>query len=185
MNYTGKLVTLRAVEENDLPLLQFLLNNAATASTTGGDALPVSFAAQQEWFANMRKDKTVLRLMVESNEDRQAVGTVTLTGWDWKNRTAELNIKLRPEKCGKGLGTDALMTLLEAAFDHLDLACVAMCYLSYNAASAALAKKLGFVQEGVLRQRIYKFGQRHDLVVTSLTAQDYAVQPWCRRSQNG
>ena len=46
-----------------------------------------------------------------------------------------------------------------------------------NTAARAVLRRLGFVEEGVLRSRVFAHGQRHDVVVLGLLYDD-----WSRRS---
>ena len=46
-----------------------------------------------------------------------------------------------------------------------------------NLAARAVLKRLGFVEEGTLRSRVFAGGQRHDVVALGLLYED-----WARRS---
>ncbi|HWR22311.1 MAG TPA: GNAT family protein [Feifaniaceae bacterium] len=174
MDLVGRLVTLKAIQEEDLRFLMDLFNDPRTGEAIGGWSLPISYRHQQEWYAGIGKDDSVLRFAVWENAAGQLLGSCSLSGVDRRNRTAEVHCRLTQENTAKGLGTDAVFQLLVLAFDYLDLACVAATYLPENRASNRLVTKLGFCREAALRSRIYKEGRRHDVEVWSILAEEFA-----------
>ena len=82
-------VILRAIEENDLPLLQAMINDPAIERLTGGYCFPVSADRQRRWFDNYDQQKD-LRCMIQI-KNGATIGMIMLTDIDWKNRTAQLH----------------------------------------------------------------------------------------------
>lgn len=78
---------------------------------------------------------------------------------------AEVGFWLAPWARGRGIGTASLRAACEWAFDHWDLHRIEMTTLPENEASQALARKLGFTGEGVLRQRNFERGKHVDIVM--------------------
>jgi len=86
----------------------------------------------------------------------------------------EVGYWVRKDVVGQGLGTAVAAALTRAAFEvngvhrvgiHCDVA---------NAASAAIARKLGFIEEGILRQRMRRAdGVLRDEMVWTLLADEY------------
>ena len=76
---------------------------------------------------------------------------------------------------GRGLATRATMALLDLAFDRLGLHRVTIRAATHNARSRAVPERLGFTQEGVLREQgLVSTGQYHDLVVYGLLDREWA-----------
>jgi len=73
----------------------------------------------------------------------------------------------------RGIMTDALMAVLRYGFETMRLNKVEACTDSRNVASTRLLGKLGFHQDGVLRENTYYHGRFIDEVVFSLLASEW------------
>ena len=91
-------------------------------------------------------------------------GTVILHSIDEHHRRGEVGFWLVPEARGRGLGSRAVALAVDWAFETLDLLRVEMTTTPDNAAVFALARRLGFTHEGVLRKRNVERGRRVDVV---------------------
>ena len=110
--------------------------------------------------------------IAEKNTD-EMIGTVTLLGWDQQNRRAELGFMLGRSRWGNGLAFEAVTTVLRFAFDKMNLHRVEADTDPRNAASRKLLGRLGFVEEGHLRQRWFTFGEYSDTVICGLLASEF------------
>lgn len=166
-------VILRAIEENDLNLLQDMINDPNIELMTSGYCFPVSFDRQRRWFESYDQQKD-LRCMIQI-KGGATIGMIMLTDIDWKNRTAQLHqkIKARIEDRVDGDVYDAMMGFLNYAFNELDMQCIYGTVLEYNLLSRKLAQKCGLKEEGILRSRVYKNGKRHNLVANSIIREDF------------
>lgn len=167
-------ITLRAIEESDLELLKEMINDPETENMTGGYSYPVSSYQQRKWFEGLYNRQHELRLIIDT-EQHGPIGLVMLTNIDWKNRSAQTHSKItsRNDLRGKGYGTKASRALVEYAFQQLNLHCLYSHTLDYNVASQRVRQKCGFKKEGILRQRIYKNGEYHDVVVWSILRDEF------------
>lgn len=161
-------ITLRAIEESDLELLKEMLNDPDIENTTGGYSYPISTYQQRKWFEGLSNRRDELRLIIDTKE-HGPIGVVMLTDIDWKNRTAQSHSKIsRNELRGKGYGTKALKARTKYAFEQLNLHCLYAHIIEYNIAAQRIVEKCGFKKEGVLRERVYKNGKYHNVVVWSI-----------------
>lgn len=168
-------LTLRAIEEGDAPILQAMINDPELEHSVVGWSGPVSLAEQKQWIAGLPGDSTI-RYAIDNGEGM--VGTVAVSAVDWKNRTANLNIKLLRAARGKGYATRAMKLVISCCFEELNLNCLTANVLAENTASCRLWEGLGFRLDGVLRQRVYKSGCYHDLRAYSLLREDYEKRNW-------
>jgi RimJ/RimL family protein N-acetyltransferase len=172
LNIIGEKVLLRAIEVSDKDTLLDIINDSETEHSLGGWSFPVSKLSQEEWIKNQKQNQHILRCMISEKEQNKIVGTVILSDIDYKNGTAEIHIKLVKDIRGKGYGHDTVKTLVNYAIDELRLNCVYAHVNNYNTPSLNLFKKCGFVQEGILRSRVFKKGEYHDVVVLSKLKED-------------
>lgn len=173
MNIKGRFVTIRAIEKEDLKFLKEMLDDEKIETMTVGDHLPISLYQQEQWYTNNIGKESFLKYMIETPNDG-AVGLISLEDLDWKNRSVCVGLKLMEKKCSTtGVGIDAFMAILRYVFDELQMQRAWAVTLEYNQASLNMQKLCGFVVEGKNRKALYKHGQYHDLVLTSLLREEY------------
>lgn len=164
----GDLV-LRAIEHKDATLLKEMINNPEIEKMVIGWSLPVSEQKQIEWINSLRADD--IKYIIEIKGI--AIGMSSITGLDFKNSVANLNIKIKNDEYkGKGIGTRTIKLLIKFCFDELNLHCLTANILEYNILSQKLFEKCGFKKDGVLRSRVYKRGKYHDVYAYSLLRSD-------------
>lgn len=114
---------------------------------------------------------------VALHEGDRVIGTCTLAHLDPKNQRAELGFALARDEWGKGLMREALGALIAFAFGPLDLARLEADVDPRNAASLGLLEHLGFVREGMLRERWRVAGQIQDSVMLGLLRREWPGAP--------
>src|SRR5699024_6519073 len=85
----------------------------------------------------------------------------------------ETGFWLVPAARGRGIGASAVALLVGWAFSELDMLRVEMTTTPENAAVPALARRLGFTHEGVLRRRNIERGERVDIVWFGLLREEW------------
>lgn len=92
---------------------------------------------------------------------------------NWPNRQVEIGYWLGAEFEGQGLMTKACRVLVDFAFEKLSLNRVAICCATGNVRSRAIPERLGFTQEGVLRDGEWLYDHFVDLAVYSILAREW------------
>jgi [ribosomal protein S5]-alanine N-acetyltransferase len=100
------------------------------------------------------------RWMVEAGG--QIAGTVSARELSHFHGRIEIGYMLAEEFIGRGIGTRAVTLLLERLFTIPELQRIWLTTTEANLASQSLARKLGFVQEGLLRGHCIVQGKRTD-----------------------
>ena len=100
-------------------------------------------------------------------------GIVSLHGVVWADRKASLGYWLGAAFQGQGLVTRACRTLINHSFSELKLNRLEIQCASDNERSRKVAKRLGFTQEGVLRQAWLSGDRFVDLVVYGLLTSEW------------
>jgi ribosomal-protein-serine acetyltransferase len=101
------------------------------------------------------------------------VGVVGFHGIDWANRSASIGYWLSEDEQGRGTMTEAVRALVEHAFTQWKLNRVEIRADIENVRSRAVPERLGFHQEGVLRQayRVNENRYSDDAVYSMLAAE--------------
>lgn len=173
MNIVGKIVTLRAMSIEDTKMICDMFNDPDMENLVVGWNFPKSVEQQKSWFEKNINDEKTLRLIIETPEDG-AVGIATISGIDWKNRSATHGIKLaNKEKRTKGIGTDTVMAVMRYAFDELGLHRLDGSWFDENTASKGLYTKCGWKEEGIRRSCVYKRGKWRDLTMVGILDSEY------------
>jgi len=106
-------------------------------------------------------------------DDGRLVGVVGITV-DEANRSAEIGYWLDEASCGKGIAAAAVATIVDFGFDRWQLMRVEIRADVENRPSCAVAERLGFLFEGVMRQA-YRVGERYsDDALYSMLSSDPA-----------
>ncbi|MBN1579760.1 MAG: GNAT family N-acetyltransferase [Anaerolineae bacterium] len=135
----------------------------------------LSVEGADKWFEDIQaqQGKQQLYLGVFTHDGR-LVGDIQLSNIDWRQRTASVGLGIaRQADRRHGYGIDAALTLLDYAFQHLDLVRVSAATASYNAAAQRVLEKCGFVPEGREREAIYCGGRRWDRLVYGLLCAEF------------
>ena len=170
----GKRIRLRAIEIDDLPLLQQWRNEPQIYECFY-EHEPLSLAMQRRWFDGFLQRNDEKFWIAETIKKPRPIGTICLTHIDVRNRKAELGrVLIAPAAFrGGGYGRELCELALRYAFEHLNLHRVYLDVFADNAAAVTLYRRLGFVEEGRLRRHIYAQGQYRDVLVFALLEEEY------------
>jgi len=100
------------------------------------------------------------------------VGSMGIHDIDWRSRTGEVGYWVAKEMRGLGIATRALRLVSTYAFVELGLMRLILLADVRNEPSQAVARKAGYVQEGVLRSARELKGVRANMALFSLLPTD-------------
>ena len=170
----GVRTNLRAMERADVPALHRWLN-APEALRGWGDS--VAAVSQQEvarrvegWLAEEATRNRPAAFVVETLAGAP-VGMVVVAVDRPEARSVELSLLLDPAHWGHGYGTDAMETILDACFSAWNLHRVTLHCEAGNDRARRLYAKLGFTEEGTLREAAFIDGAYADVLVLGLLAE--------------
>ena len=118
----------------------------------------------------------VVQLGIVRREDDAFVGICNLRDFDTRCRRAEVGYSLLPSAWGHGYANEAVSALLDWGFDRMDLNRVEADIDPRNAPSARALERLGFVQEGHLRERWIVDGEVCDSWIYGLLRADWRAR---------
>ncbi len=149
-------------------------NDAETCAGNSHHVYPYTREQALEYIASVRGSKSSLVLAITLKEDGRHVGNVSLQQIHPIHRSAELAILIGDAECrGKGIGLEACEVLIRHGFQALNLRRIAYGTHAGNTSMRSIAGKLGFEQEGVLKQAVFKNGQYVDVVLYGLLAEQF------------
>jgi len=114
-----------------------------------------------------------IRLGIFQRGDQRLVGTCSLFKFDEQCRRAELGYGVARDCWREGFMTEAVSALIDFAFSTLDLNRLEADIDPRNTASGCRLERLGFLKEGLLRERWIVGGKASDSAVYGLLARDW------------
>ena len=171
---SGRVVMLREPATQDLgPLVDLL--SLGDATRFGLDD-PVSDVAVQELierFARERASGVAVTYVITLSTSRTIVGLVQVRQLDPSFEAAEWECTIAPSWRGSGIFLDAARLIGSFAFGTLGTHRIEARVLLQNGRANGALRKLGAVQEGVLRRSVRRAGEYFDQVLWSLLKEDW------------
>jgi ribosomal-protein-serine acetyltransferase len=106
-------------------------------------------------------------------KEEELIGGIGMQAWNQDLKKAEIGYWLCEKETGKGIMTLAARVFLAYLFRSLQLNKVELYHLPANLRSAAVASRLGFRTEGLLRESFLLHGRLHDIVVQGLLSREW------------
>jgi len=115
-------------------------------------------------------------------DESEAVGGTGLHRRSFEG-VLEIGYWIRASRAGQGLGTEATAAVARVGFEVAEASRIEIRVASENAASLAIPRKLGFVEEGTLRRFLHGpdgTPLQRDAVVFALLREELAASPVAR-----
>jgi [ribosomal protein S5]-alanine N-acetyltransferase len=169
-------LTLRPLLPEDAGPLISLAGDRAIADTTISVPHPFTSEHARAWISQYgRAEPASLHryFAVILRSEQALIGVVALRDIDREHSQAELSFWIGRPYWGRALATEAAAAVLAFAFGDLQLNRVTAYHMVRNAASRRVLTRLGFQGEGLLRQRVRKWGVFEDVLAYALLRTDY------------
>lgn len=162
----GERIYLRAVEFEDSRIISAWLNDRET-NINLDIIYPLSKRYADSYVLSSDEEGNK-KMFVIDNQDHKPIGLVIIDKIKWEYRNCEIGIVIYDKSHrSKGLGKDAMNTALNFIFNEMNMNLVYLNVLSENKIAINMYRKLGFEFEGELRDRVYKNGKYHNIIVMS------------------
>jgi RimJ/RimL family protein N-acetyltransferase len=149
---------------DDLPFLNEVRNQYAKEFLH--DSRTFTLSETQVWFVQNKPDFYMILV------DDKPIGYFRLSNHSVENRNIYIGADIHPDYTGKGYGYQAYKAFLPFLFQKYDLHKVSLEVLHTNHIAIGLYDKLGFIQEGIKRQEVYKNGVWVDSIIMSILRKD-------------
>jgi RimJ/RimL family protein N-acetyltransferase len=136
--------------------------------------LPVTEKSEEEWFDSIGKSQTNIVLGIETLSDHVFIGIMSLNRINFKDGVATTGAVIgEKEYWGKGYGKDAKMTLLDYAFNVLNLRKICSSAKAFNERSLRYNLRCGYHKEGCRPAQFFFNGQYWDEIFLAVFRDDW------------
>lgn len=165
---------LRELERKDIEIINSWRNDRDLIANLGAPFRFINGDVDNAWYENYMSSRgSTIRCSVVDEKD-MILCLVSLTNIDRINRSATIHIMVGNEaNCGKGIGTFAMVNMINHAFNDMNLRRIELSVLKDNIRAQGLYRKLGFQIEGEKREAVYKNGEYKNMYIMSLLKSEY------------
>ncbi|CAG9621241.1 GNAT family N-acetyltransferase [Sutcliffiella rhizosphaerae] len=173
--WEGTKVRLRPINVGDWE--KYHLDGMDSEIARLNDAIygPRTEEGTKEWAASEAEkgwDGHNFRLAIETLGG-ELVGSISTDKCDLQNGTFSYGLSIFRDHWRKGYASDAIHIVLRYFFNELRFQKVNASIYSFNESSKILHERLGFQEEGRLRNMVYTNGSHHDLLIFGMTREEF------------
>ncbi len=187
--FTERLI-LRPFSEVDGPLLIDIVNDKNIANTMISIPHPYTLEYFQEWLKKIKleiKNSKAVHYAITQRSDGKLIGSTELRDIDPEHLQAELSLWIGQNWWNNGYAAEAARAVIELGFRNLGLNRIYAHHMIRNKSCEGLFKKIGMSREGILRQRVIKWGVFEDVGLYAIIKSDFEKipsLPWSRACEN-
>ena len=165
----GEGVELRRHERRNYKLYAHWYGDEEIWRLTSWSDAPMRPAAVERLFESRESSAVDDSFAIHRAGEEEPLGVIGLMNVSGANRSADLSVIVgEREDRERGLGTEAIRVLLRYAFEDLRLNRVGLSVFEFNELAISAYDKLGFKEEGRLRQAIRRDGSFYDAILMSI-----------------
>jgi ribosomal-protein-alanine N-acetyltransferase len=159
----------------DAPELQRLAGAREIADTTVSIPHPYDLDHALAWIGQQRREAVrgrATNFAIRLLPDGPLIGSAGLRDIDPEHLQAELGFWIGREWWGQGYAREAAAAVIRFGFESLGLNRICAHHMARNPAAGKVLRALGMRQEGLLRQRVRKWGVYEDVVLYAIVRDD-------------
>jgi [ribosomal protein S5]-alanine N-acetyltransferase len=168
-------LTLGAFREEDAPELQRLAGVREIADTTLAIPHPYELDRALAWIGQQRREASrgrAINFAIRLRTSGALIGSVGLRDIDPEHLQAELGFWIGREWWGQGYAREAAIAVIDFGFDSIGLNRICAHHMVRNPSAGKVLQAAGMLREGLLRQRVRKWGAYEDVVVYAIIRDD-------------
>lgn len=173
----GERVYARPIEQEDIDLFyKKALWDPEGRRLTGTQTF-FSRKGVQDWFEKFSLDQGRIDLLICLRETDEAIGEMAMLDIDHLNQNAIVRISIFNQAYwGNGYGTEALKLLVKYGFNNLNLNRIGLDVFAYNDRALKSYKKIGFQEEGRVREALFYDGAFHDSIIMGILRSEFQAR---------
>ena len=167
---------LRPLESSDAPAIQQEASVREIADTMISLPHPYPVGEAEQYIARQqaeREDGRSVTFAIEQKVKGELIGLVEVRNINRLHSQAELSFWLIVEAWGQGHMSEVVQVIVQYGLEALGLNRLYAYHMLRNPASGCVLEKNGFKQEGVLRQRVRKWGKFEDVALWAILRQEW------------
>lgn len=172
----GNLVSLHAVEKTDLQQFRDWRNNPKLRKNFR-EYREINLDHQEVWFEeNVVNTLNTLMFSIHRNKDDKLLGCCGFVYVNWVHRHADLSLYIGWDDAyidQIGYAEESCNLLLGYGFNELGLNKIRTEVYEFDDKKTVLLEKLGFIQDGQLREHYWYDGKWWDAKLSSVLATEY------------
>lgn len=173
----GKIVGLRSLEKEDLPLLRDW-RNIQSFRKNFREYRELNMANQEAWFSRLNVSPNDFMFMIERLEDGMPLGACGLLYTHWIIRSADFSFYIAHDEKyidDTGYAEEAAGLLIHYGFNNLNLHKIWMELYEFDKKKIDFfTQKFNFKTDGILRDNCFEDGRYWNSMIISLLQSDYS-----------
>lgn len=166
--------TMRPLEKSDLPTVaRWFTDPDALTAFERTVRMPMSVVATEAAWADALDPKSDRHWYAIDDTGGKPIGIIGLESISLTNRDAVVPLYIERSVRNRGIGVRAAALLVDLAFRQLSLHRLTTYYRADNVMSRAVTKRVGFREEGCLREAWFSNGRNIDMMVIGLLAREW------------
>ncbi|MEK6537820.1 MAG: GNAT family protein [Nitrospirota bacterium] len=172
---TGKLVSLRVLEERDIDgPYSMWLNDPEVCQFNSHARFPVGKDDLRKYIQEAKRSSSMQVFAIVTKEKGSHIGNISLQNIDYVDRSAELAIIIGDKRYwGKGIGLEAWKLMMNYGFLVLNLHRLYCGCANKNLGMRRIAEKSGMKPEGRKRDAFFKDGGYDDILEFGILKNEY------------
>jgi RimJ/RimL family protein N-acetyltransferase len=168
-------IRLRALTLSDVENTLKWHNQDDISYFYSGHPFPVNIEFEKKWYEKILTSNFPVTVFgIEYVKNQTLIGITVLKDINLINRTAEFAIYIgNIEYRGKGLSLDASLETLRFGFFNLGLNRISLKVLEENKTAIKLYQKIGFMNEGILRNNVFKNNSYRNELIMSMLKEEF------------
>jgi RimJ/RimL family protein N-acetyltransferase len=175
--WAGKTIRLRAAEPEDERIFAEFHAHSGDQRNGGMVQPPIAVGELSRSASEQPRHEPgadSFRLTIESTIDAAVVGGIATQNPDPRFGNFSYGLIIGQKHQKRGYATEAITILLAYMFGECRYHKCEVSIYEFNTGSIALHRKLGFTEEGRLRDHVYSSGSFHDMIMMGMTADEFA-----------
>lgn len=169
-------LNLREIKQEDAESIYKILSNPKVIKNDTFELFTNIKQAESliKWFNDAFIQKRAIFWGISLKNEREIIGFCKCEIEVPKVRV-DLGYDLRYEYWNMGIMTETLGSVIEFAFQTLDVNRIEATVSTENNSSSRVLEKSGFIKEGILRERCYMSDSYHDMMMFSILKKEYCI----------
>jgi RimJ/RimL family protein N-acetyltransferase len=173
----GENIVLREFRKNDLTFINsFTTDNDICRNLSDIFLRNHSLESTEIYLDSILKNSSNnnLSYVIAEKDTLNYIGSIDIININWVSRIGTLGIVIADKDFhNKGIGTEAINLLLKYSFERANLNKVELDVNEFNLAGIRCYEKCGFMQEGVIRESVYRDGKYYNTIKMGILKREF------------